>query len=191
MCSRSQKLVRLEPRGWLSGSRNGIGKTRSAPPPPPPPPDRTERLCIFVTRPCSRAYCLGQVIVFYFQEMTRYTCIVADAPHSITDFAGQRVAGDRPDKRKIQTVGFSAEPQILARSCLDVLLIGPHALSHNWDALHPDIHILSHVEKSTTVFRIQGYMLRPRLRSGWTPSWLTTGKSRLYFEDSARLPVSP
>jgi hypothetical protein len=36
----------------------------------------------------------------------------------------------------------------------------------------------------------KGYMLRPRLRPGWTPSWLATGKSRLYFEDSARLPVS-
>jgi len=35
----------------------------------------------------------------------------------------------------------------------------------------------------------KGYMLRPRLRPGWTPSWLATGKSRLYFEDSARLPL--
>ena len=37
----------------------------------------------------------------------------------------------------------------------------------------------------------KGYMLRSRLRPGWTPSWLATGESRLYFEDSARLPVSP
>ena len=37
----------------------------------------------------------------------------------------------------------------------------------------------------------KGYMLRPRLRPGWTPSWLATGKSRLFCEDSARLPVSP
>ena len=36
----------------------------------------------------------------------------------------------------------------------------------------------------------KGYMLRPRLRPGWTPSWIGTGKPRLYFEDSARLPVS-
>lgn len=37
----------------------------------------------------------------------------------------------------------------------------------------------------------QGYMLRPRLRPGWTPSWLATGKSRLFSEDSARLPLRP
>ena len=36
----------------------------------------------------------------------------------------------------------------------------------------------------------KGYMLRPRLRPGWTPSWLATGKSRFYCEDFARLPVS-
>jgi len=37
----------------------------------------------------------------------------------------------------------------------------------------------------------KGYMLRPRLRPGWTPSWLATGKSRIFSEDFARLPVSP
>lgn len=36
----------------------------------------------------------------------------------------------------------------------------------------------------------KGYMLRPRLRLDWTPSWLTTGKPRLSCEDSSRLPVS-
>lgn len=36
----------------------------------------------------------------------------------------------------------------------------------------------------------KGYMLRPRLRPGWTPSWLATGKPRFYCEDFARLPVS-
>ena len=36
----------------------------------------------------------------------------------------------------------------------------------------------------------KGYMLRPRFRPGWTPSWLTTGKPRRYCEDSSRLPVS-
>ena len=36
----------------------------------------------------------------------------------------------------------------------------------------------------------KGYMLRPRLRPGWTASWLATGKSRFYCEDFPRLPVS-
>ena len=36
----------------------------------------------------------------------------------------------------------------------------------------------------------KGYMLRPRLRPGWTPSWLSTGQDYFSCEDSARLPVS-
>ena len=36
----------------------------------------------------------------------------------------------------------------------------------------------------------KGYMLRPRLRPGWTASWLATGESRFYCEDFPRLPVS-
>ena len=36
----------------------------------------------------------------------------------------------------------------------------------------------------------KGYMLRPRLRPGWTPSWLSTGQDYESCEDSARLPVS-
>ena len=35
----------------------------------------------------------------------------------------------------------------------------------------------------------KGYMLRPRLRPGWTPSWLRTGTYFLRAEDSAPLPV--
>src|SRR6266702_3568987 len=35
----------------------------------------------------------------------------------------------------------------------------------------------------------KGYMLRPRLRPGWTPSWISTGKHYEFFEDSARLPL--
>jgi hypothetical protein len=36
----------------------------------------------------------------------------------------------------------------------------------------------------------KGYMLRPRLRPGWTPSWLSTGEDYDSCEDSALLPVS-
>ncbi|KAI9458630.1 kinase-like domain-containing protein [Lactarius psammicola] len=36
-----------------------------------------------------------------------------------------------------------------------------------------------------------GYMLRPRLRPGWTPSWISAGKHYEFFEDSARLPLRP
>jgi hypothetical protein len=36
----------------------------------------------------------------------------------------------------------------------------------------------------------KGYMLRPRLRPGWTPSWLSTGQDHYNCEDGARLPVS-
>jgi hypothetical protein len=36
----------------------------------------------------------------------------------------------------------------------------------------------------------KGYMLRPRLRPGWTPFWLSTGQDYFTCEDSARLPVS-
>ena len=36
----------------------------------------------------------------------------------------------------------------------------------------------------------KGYMLRPRLRPGWTPSWLSTGRRFFDCEDSVRLPVS-
>jgi hypothetical protein len=35
----------------------------------------------------------------------------------------------------------------------------------------------------------RGYMLRPRLRPGWTPSWLRTGTYWRRAEDSAQLPV--
>lgn len=35
-----------------------------------------------------------------------------------------------------------------------------------------------------------GYKLRPRLRRGWTPSWITTGKSPLDSEDGEELVVS-
>ncbi|KAF8267529.1 kinase-like domain-containing protein [Lactarius quietus] len=35
----------------------------------------------------------------------------------------------------------------------------------------------------------KGYMLRPRLRPGWTPSWISAGKHFKDFEDSARLPL--
>ena len=36
----------------------------------------------------------------------------------------------------------------------------------------------------------KGYMLRPRLRPGWTPSWLATGEDYEFCEDACRLPVS-
>ena len=36
----------------------------------------------------------------------------------------------------------------------------------------------------------KGYMLRPRLRPGWTPSWLSTGQRFYKCEDAVRLPVS-
>ncbi|KAH9026729.1 hypothetical protein EDB85DRAFT_160581 [Lactarius pseudohatsudake] len=36
----------------------------------------------------------------------------------------------------------------------------------------------------------KGYMLRPRLRPGWTPSWISAGKHYEFSEDSTRLPVS-
>ena len=35
----------------------------------------------------------------------------------------------------------------------------------------------------------EGYILRPRLRPGWTPSWLQSGKSSLDCEDGEALPV--
>ena len=35
----------------------------------------------------------------------------------------------------------------------------------------------------------EGYTLRPRLRPGWTPSWLQSGKSPLDCEDGEPLPV--
>ena len=37
----------------------------------------------------------------------------------------------------------------------------------------------------------KGYMLRPRLRPGWTPSWLLTGQKCYTCEDCMRVPVSP
>ena len=36
----------------------------------------------------------------------------------------------------------------------------------------------------------KGYMLRPRLRPAWTPSWIATRKPRIFCEDAPRLPVS-
>ena len=35
----------------------------------------------------------------------------------------------------------------------------------------------------------EGYVLRPRLRPGWTPSWLQSGKSPFDCEDGEVLPV--
>jgi len=37
------------------------------------------------------------------------------------------------------------------------------------------------------LFKLHGYNFRPRLRKGWTPSWLTTGKSPLHSEDGEML----
>ncbi|KAI0066775.1 kinase-like protein [Artomyces pyxidatus] len=37
----------------------------------------------------------------------------------------------------------------------------------------------------------RGYMLRPRLRPGWVPSWKTSGKRPMHSEDSYSLPVRP
>jgi len=35
----------------------------------------------------------------------------------------------------------------------------------------------------------EGYVLRPRLQPGWTPSWLQSGKNPLECEDGEPLPV--
>lgn len=35
----------------------------------------------------------------------------------------------------------------------------------------------------------EGYTLRPRLRPGWTPSWLESGQHPMGCEDGERLPV--
>ena len=35
----------------------------------------------------------------------------------------------------------------------------------------------------------EGYILRPRLRPGWTPSWLQSGENPLDCEDGNPLPV--
>ena len=37
----------------------------------------------------------------------------------------------------------------------------------------------------------EGYILRPRLRPGWTPSWLQSGTNPLDCEDGQLLPVGP
>ncbi|KAI0054727.1 hypothetical protein BV25DRAFT_1895581 [Artomyces pyxidatus] len=37
----------------------------------------------------------------------------------------------------------------------------------------------------------KGYMLRPRLRPGWTPSWHRTGKHDIFSEDAYWLPLRP
>ncbi|EMD34377.1 hypothetical protein CERSUDRAFT_117250 [Gelatoporia subvermispora B] len=37
----------------------------------------------------------------------------------------------------------------------------------------------------------RGYMLRPRLRDDWTPSWFTSGKHRLFSEDGVVSPSRP
>lgn len=36
----------------------------------------------------------------------------------------------------------------------------------------------------------QGYMLRPRYRPGWVPSWKNSGKRWMHFEDGIKLMVS-
>jgi len=35
----------------------------------------------------------------------------------------------------------------------------------------------------------KGYLLRPRLRPGWIPSWTGTGRTPQDFEDAIHLPV--
>lgn len=41
----------------------------------------------------------------------------------------------------------------------------------------------------TEMLEREGYLLRPRLRPGWTPSWIESGKHPLQCEDGHRLPV--
>lgn len=43
--------------------------------------------------------------------------------------------------------------------------------------------------KREDLFKAHGYNFRPRLRKGWTPSWLTTGKNPLHSEDIEVLAV--
>ena len=52
--------------------------------------------------------------------------------------------------------------------------------------LTPDEELWSTREE---LLNSHGYKLRPRLRSGWTPSWVTTGKSPLDSEDGEALVV--
>lgn len=52
--------------------------------------------------------------------------------------------------------------------------------------LAPDEAEWSELEE---LFKAHGYNFRPRLRKGWTPSWLTTGKSPLQSEDGEMLRV--
>jgi len=42
----------------------------------------------------------------------------------------------------------------------------------------------------TEMLENEGYTLRPRLRPGWTPSWVESGEHPLGCEDGERLPVS-
>jgi len=44
-------------------------------------------------------------------------------------------------------------------------------------------------EKRAEMLEKEGYILRPRLRPGWTPSWLESGEHPLECEDGERLPV--
>ena len=52
---------------------------------------------------------------------------------------------------------------------------------------------LSYAERKwrdrTEMLEKEGYILRPRLRPGWTPSWLESGEHPLACEDGERLPV--
>jgi len=55
------------------------------------------------------------------------------------------------------------------------------------------VKLLSHEVKwrdRQPFLKSKGYMLRPRLRPGWTPSWLSTGEDYFTCEDAASLPVS-
>ena len=36
----------------------------------------------------------------------------------------------------------------------------------------------------------EGYVLRPRLQPGWTPSWLESGRNPMTCEDAESLPVA-
>ena len=72
-----------------------------------------------------------------------------------------------------------------------VPLTTPMAAANILEVLGTRSEIEERWSKREDLLGRRGYTLRPRLRKGWTPSWLSTGKSPLDSEDGEMLPVRP
>ena len=135
--------------------------------------DRSRRDCSCIIGENKNAAAFYRRLCIKFEYLNiRRTCSHAYSRHSVQLFYFPTSRVSSPHPSNIYMQASSSFPRTNYR--------GPVKLSSHevkWRDRQPFLES-------------KGYMLRPRLRPGWTPSWLSTGEDHYTCEDGARLPVS-